>query len=410
MDGYTRRYVDDYLDRAMQHLPAFMITGARACGKTTTALQRAGSVLRLDAPADAALFAGDPDATLERLPAPVLLDEWQEVPASLAAVKRAVDAAPVPGQFLVTGSARSRHTGTSWPGTGRMTPVRMYPMAEGEKNASADAAAFIERLFASDVEPGRLPNAPTIYEYVDMVVSGGFPQATALPDEFRSAWYAGYIAQLAGRDLPDIAAVRDPQKVVATLTALALSTAGTPAKTTLAQAVGVDHRTLDRYIDLLTEVGVVDVLPAWGGSRLANLGKSPKMHLTDTGLAAHLAGVDAESLLVDGDLRGRMLESFVAAQLRPLLALGSSPIAAAHLRDANNRHEVDLILEGRRGKVVAIEVKAAAGADRKDAAHLTWLRDRLHADFVAGVVFHTGNLSYAISDRIWAMPIAAMWA
>lgn len=410
VDNYTRRYVDDYLDRAMEHLPAFMITGPRACGKTTTALRRSESVLRLDTPGDAALFAGDPDAALARLPGPVLIDEWQEVPASLAAVKRAVDSAPAPGRYLVTGSTRSRHTGTSWPGTGRITPVRMHPLTQGEKAGSPTALGFLDRLFAGDVEQGRLDGAPSLYDYVEMAASGGFPQAMDLPDEFRAAWYAGYVDQLAGRDLPEIASVRDPQKVLTALRVLALSTAGIPTKTTLAQTVGVDYRTIDRYIDLLAEVGVVDLLPAWGGNRLTRLAKSPKLHIADAGLAVHLAGADAELLLSDGDLRGRVLESFVAAQLRPLLTLGSSPVSAAHLRDSDNRREVDLILEGRRGNVVAIEVKAAAGADAKDARHLVWLRDQLGTDFSAGVVFHAGDFSYALSDRIWAVPIAAIWA
>lgn len=407
---YTRRYVDDFLDRAMAHLPAFMITGPRACGKTTTASRRAASTLRLDVPAQAALFGGDPDATLARLEPPVLIDEWQEAAQSLAAVKRAVDSGQGAGRFLVTGSTRGRLQGATWPGTGRLTPVRMYPMTRGEALSSDRAASFVDRLFAADLDAGQLTGAPTVFDYLPMAVSGGFPEAMEQPDDLRTAWFAGYVDQLVGRDLPEIAPVREPQKVAEVLRAAALSTAGIPTKQTLARAAGVDHRTLDRYLDLLVEVGIVDRLPAWNGNRLSRMSKAPKIHLTDTGLALHLVGADTDSLLDDGDLRGRILETFVTAQLRPLLRMGRYPVTAHHLRDSDNRHEVDLMLESSRGRIVGIEVKAAADVTPRDARHLAWLRDQIGESFRCGVVFHTGDLTYQISDHIWAAPIAAIWS
>lgn len=407
---YTRRYVDDFLDRAMEHLPSFMITGPRACGKTTTASRRAASTLRLDVPAQAALFRGDPDATLARLETPVLIDESQEEPQSLAAVKRAVDTGKGAGRFLVTGSTRGRLQGATWPGTGRLTPVRMYPMAEGEIRSSDRAPSFLDRLFEADLEAGQLGAAPTIFDYLPMTAAGGFPEARGMPDDLRSTWFSGYVDQLVGRDLPDIAAVRDPQKITAVLQTAALSTSGIPTKQTLARTADVDHRTVDRHLDLLTEVGIVELLPAWGQNRLARMSKSPKVHLTDTGLAMHLIGADAEVLTGDGDLRGRILESFVVEQLRPLLQLGRHPVTAHHLRDTDNRREVDLVLESRRGNVVGIEVKAAAGVTPKDTRHLSWLRDQIGDSFRCGLVLHTGDLTYQVSDRIWAAPIAAIWS
>lgn len=84
----------------MDDFPAVLITGARATGKTTTAAQRVARVERLDEPGVAAAFRADPDAALRRAGRPVLIDEWQEVPGVLAAVKRAVDRDRTPGQFF----------------------------------------------------------------------------------------------------------------------------------------------------------------------------------------------------------------------------------------------------------------------------------------------------------------------
>lgn len=125
------------------------ITGdsnARAAGKTTSAARRAATAVSLDREAEAIAFAGDPDAALRDLPEPILLDEWQTVPGVLGAVKRAVDADPRPGRFLLTGSVRAELENAVWPGTGRLVPVAMYPMTVREALGRASAPGFFDRL------------------------------------------------------------------------------------------------------------------------------------------------------------------------------------------------------------------------------------------------------------------------
>ncbi len=106
MAGYAARLIDSLIDRLLADLPALFIVGPRATGKTTTAVRFARTVVQLDREAEAVAFRADPDAALRGLPEPVLLDEWQLVPGTLGAVKRAVDSRPDPGRFLVTGSVR----------------------------------------------------------------------------------------------------------------------------------------------------------------------------------------------------------------------------------------------------------------------------------------------------------------
>lgn len=98
--GYTPRLADAVLGRLLDEIPAVLLVGPRAAGKTTTAGRLAAHVVRLDRPAEAAAFEADADAALRGLPEPVLLDEWQAVPGVLGAVKRAVDTDPRPGRFL----------------------------------------------------------------------------------------------------------------------------------------------------------------------------------------------------------------------------------------------------------------------------------------------------------------------
>ncbi|MFQ5745575.1 MAG: AAA family ATPase, partial [Acidobacteriota bacterium] len=88
-------------------VPAVLLLGPRAAGKTTTAARRAASTLRLDRAGQAEAVLADPDAILRGLAEPILIDEWQIVPEVLGSVKRACDARPEPGRFLLTGSVRA---------------------------------------------------------------------------------------------------------------------------------------------------------------------------------------------------------------------------------------------------------------------------------------------------------------
>lgn len=104
-------------------------------------------------------------------------------------------------------------------------------------------------------------------------------------------------------------------------------------------------------------------------------------------------------MLRDGDLLGRVLESFVVAQIRAELPACASRPRLYHLREEHGRHEVDLLAELGAGRLVAFEVKAGA-ADLGAARHLTWLRERLGSRFARGVVFHTGPRAFELDDRI----------
>jgi len=155
-------------------------------------------------------------------------------------------------------------------------------------------------------------------------------------------------------------------------------------------------------------IGEVDALPAWSSNRLKRLSKARKRHLLDPALIASILHADESAVLRDGDLLGRVLESFVVAQIRAELPVCASRPRLYHLREEHGRHEVDLLAELGAGKVVAFEVKAGA-ADLHAARHLTWLRDRLGERFARCVVLHTGPRPFELDDRILALPICALW-
>lgn len=86
MTTYAPRPADATVAALLEEAPGLLVLGPRATGQTTTTARFAQTIVRLDRESDAAAFRADPDVALAALATPVLLDEWQVVPAVLGAV------------------------------------------------------------------------------------------------------------------------------------------------------------------------------------------------------------------------------------------------------------------------------------------------------------------------------------
>lgn len=406
---YQARLVDGLLEQLMADFPAVLITGPRATGKTTTTARHARSVVRLDRQADAEAYRADPDSVLARQAEPVLLDEWQAVPEVLGAVKRSVDQDPRPGRFVITGSVRALLSAETWPGTGRLQTLPMYGLTVAELQGRPDKRPFLDVLAGGGVPPGP-QGPPDLAGYLDLALAGGYPEPLLLrPERSRARWLESYVEQLITRDAPDLQHGRDPDRLRRYFEAVALNTAGFVEQTTLANAAGVDKRTAAAYEQLLRNLLVLHALPAWTTNRLKRLVRGPKRHLTDVALLTGAVGVDTAAVLAEGDLLGRVLETFVLTQLRAELPACRTRPRLYHLRQEQGRREIDIVAELGGHRIIGIEVKAGAPT-RTDARHLEWLRDEYDDRFLAGVILHTGPHRYELGDRITAAPIAALWS
>jgi predicted AAA+ superfamily ATPase len=394
----------------MAALPAVMVVGPRATGKTTTARRYAKSVVRLDRPAEAAAFLADPDAALRALPEPALLDEWQSVPGVLGAVKRAVDDDPRPRRFLLTGSVRADLDAETWPGTGRVVRIPMYGLTQRELDGHGTGTGFIERLASGDAAAFPLPSSvPDLPAYIELSLRGGFPEALiGSARSERELWLEGYLDQIMTRDAVAVGG-RDPARLRRYFEALALNSAGLAEQKTLYDAAGINRKTADAYESLLIGLFLLELVPAWWTNRLSRLVKGPKRYLVDPSLMGAALRLDVSAVMRDGNLLGRMLDAFVAAQLRPEAALSETRPRLYHVRERNGRRELDIVAELRADRVVAIEVKAGASPTADDARHLAWLRDELGDRFAAGAVLHTGPRGFMLGPRIAALPIASLW-
>ncbi len=407
---YSSRLLDGAIGTLFKQLPALLLVGPRASGKTTTAARHSKSIVRLDAEAEAQAFRADPDAALRGLAEPVLIDEWQMVPGVLGAVKRAVDARPDPGRFIITGSVRAELDGEWWPGTGRVTRLPMFGMTVREQMGAAPGRSFVDRVAAgSPLEPAS--DTPDLRGYMDLTLQSGFPEpALRLNGAARQHWLDSYLDHLLTRDVELVEAGRDPVRLRRYLEAYALNTAGVVDERTLFDAAGINRKTAVAYDRLLGNLFVTEPLPAWTSNRLKRLVLGPKRHVVDPALAGAVLRLDTNGVLRQGALFGRLLESFVVSQIRAEVPISETRPRLFHVRQQEGRLEVDILVELGGGRLIAIEVKADAAPTAAAARHLMTMRARFDEEFVAGIVLHTGPRTYMLSDRIVAAPISTLWA
>lgn len=412
---YIPRFMDSRLRTELEAWPAVVITGPRGVGKTTTALQVVESDIDLSQPQQRQVFMLDMESALRAAPKPVLLDEWQQAPDSLWVVKRLIDQEAMSG-FVIAGSTRIRsRIGTEsnqWPLVHRGVTLELHPLTVAEKR-HLTSHSFIERLTNPESTYGGR-RAPGLYDYIDLASESGYPAYFAIEDQSeRRARMENAV-----RDMVRLDAATgrvDHRKMLDYLHAYAANSSGLVNQTTLAERAGVSRASAERYEQALHDSYIVTRLPSWHRTFSSRTAKRSKRFVSDTGVWAAILGVGPGDIRSDPKLIGALMETFVLSQVRARASERGSGFALYHYRDQAGR-EIDLLLENRRDRrLFAIEVKASAAVTRRDARHLEWLRDQLDRDtrrrfrFARGVVLYTGPATARISDRVWAMPISALW-
>ncbi|CAK0776697.1 conserved hypothetical protein [Gammaproteobacteria bacterium] len=405
-----RRHIQDSIRLAMTDTPVVLLNGARQTGKTTLAqamvAESEAQYFTLDDSATLALAAGDPAGFIRNLGDQVVIDEIQKAPDLFPAIKLAVDKDRQPGRFLLTGSANVMTLPRlSESLAGRMEIISLFPFSAGELMGRCEG--FLSHLFDGTLARTKASTAGE--DIPGRLTYGGYPEALQRKTaDRRAAWFASYISTLLQRDVRDLARVDALHSLPNLLKLLAARASGLLNLADVGRDVGLPHTTLTRYLALLETVFLVHRLPAWSRNLGQRLVKAPKLHLVDTGLACHLLGADVQRLSEDRQLLGRLLESFVVGELRKQVSWTDPQTTLYHFRTAGGL-EADAVLEKADGTVAAIEVKASATVTASDFAALQTLRDQLGRQFMAGVVLYLGDQVLPFGDKLWLMPVSALW-
>ncbi len=419
---YLKRIVDDELDELLPGIGAIAIEGAKAIGKTATAVRRAVTIHRLDDAAQRQIIEADPSRLLAG-DRPILIDEWQRLPESWDLVRRAVDADTSGGRFILTGSATP--VAATHSGAGRIVTVRMRPLTLAERNVGVPSVSLAQ-LLTGDRPRVSGTSEVTLERYTSEIVASGFPGLRQLSGRQLRAQLDGYVGRIVEHDFVEMGGyvVRNPQALMRWLIAYAAATSTTAAHETIRDAASGERgekpsRTTTRpYHDVLQRLWIVEPVPAWlpTRNRIARLAAPAKHQLVDPALAARLLGVGVDALLEgrtagppiprDGTLLGDLFESLVTLGVRTFAQAAEASVK--HLRTHRGEHEIDLIVERDDGRVLAIEVKLNRLVVDRDVRHLVWLRDQIGDDLLDAVVISTGSEAYRRKDGIAVVPAALL--
>ena len=426
--SYRRRVIDEELDELFGPLRAIALEGAKGVGKTATAERRVASVVRLDDAPQQELARADVRQVLRGEP-PLLLDEWQRVPPVWDAVRRAVDDGDPPGPFLLTASAvppddeddPERHSGA-----GRIDPLRMRPMTLAER-LDLDTPISLRELLSGQRTDIGASSAMTLADYTEEILRSGFPGIRSLTGRARGVRLDGYVDRIIDRDFPNELGerIRQPDVLRRWIRAYAAATSTTTTQEKIRDAASHGQATPAKtttlsYRSALERLFILDPVDGWlpTNNHLKRLTQAPKHHLVDPALAARVLGMTEAKLLQgdsgpiavprDGTLLGALFESLATLSVRVFAQAAEATVR--HLRTANGRHEVDLIIEDASGGVLAIEVKLSATVVDGDVSHLHWLRDQLGDDLHDAAVVTTGPHAYRRKDGIAVVPLALLGA
>lgn len=413
---HFQRHLKGRLAELLGDFRIVYLTGPRQAGKSTIAREIAKEngmgYYTLD---DAALLASaqsDPQGLLASLPRPLVLDEFQQAPELIGAIKMASDAADGQnGIFLLTGSSdifRSAKVQESLPG--HMARVELYPLSQME--IQAGGFNIIDWLITGQFAPSVRQGLDRI-TLGELLIKGGYPEAIGKSPRSRSAWFASYVE---GRLFKDFAIMHQAKgdyhtKLSALVRTLAGMTGNLIKYANIANDLGQDDKTVKRYMEILELMFIIRRLDPYvrNAAKRAVVGM-PKLHFIDTGLACHLLGLKKAETLHTSQFFGGLVENFVFGELLKHATWSEEEVRFHHFRDTN-RHELDLVVELGNGQAVGVEVKAAMSVKTEDFSGLSAFADYAGEKFAHGIIFYSGDkiLPFRIDGKVFhAVPISLL--
>lgn len=422
MKDYRPRIVDEMLKEKLKAKGAVIIEGPKWCGKTTTAMQIAGSALRMDEPSKREANIQMSEIAPERLlqgETPRLIDEWQIAPKLWDATRYEVDTRGEEGQFILTGSAvpvESKEMTHS--GTGRFTWLTMRPMSLYESNESTGEVS-LEELFTT---PKQITgaNSTDIDNLAFEICRGGWPHAAGMGEKAALSQAIDYYDAVIKSDINRADGVnKSPERVKRLMKSFARNQGAQVANTVLKADIQVNDTeslnedTIASYINALKKIFVVEDMPAWN----PNLRSKTAIRTTDTryyidsSIATAALGIGPNDLINDLNTMGLLFETMCVRDLRVYTEyLGGEVL---HYRDKLGL-ECDTVIHLRNGKYGLAEIKLGGQKLIEEGAiNLKSLADKIDTTKMPApsfmmIVVGIGDFAYRRADGIYIVPIGCL--
>ena len=419
---YHPRLVDERLHRLLHTFGAVEIRGTKWCGKSWTALAFGESVVHLDDPNVKALAEADPTLALQGAH-PHVVDEWQEVPSTWDAARRAVDAAGGEhGLFILTGSSTPAKDAVTHSGAGRIARVDMSTMTLWERGLSTGSVS-LSGLFEGSFEPSACD--ASLAPLAEAICCGGWPALLGANAQTAAEVVDQYLDAMFEVSVPRKGGTSDMARRIVSSLARNVATAATLQTIAQDAALGDEAgapaaSTVTSYLDMLESMYVIESLHGWCAPVRAKsrLRTKPKRYFADPSIPAAALGMGPERLLSDGQTFGLLFESLCIHDLRAYAACmpGAHPGSLRYYGDSDGL-EVDAIIELRDGRWAALEVKLGETKVPDGIRNIERLRQKVAANpaarnpkpaFSAVLTATSPFCRYDAEHDIYVFPITAL--
>lgn len=320
---YWRRTIESVIEHASAQFKVVALQGPPLAGKRTVMARLCGPERRsVDLTGEtAAAAAADPAGFLGKNPAPALLAGIDAAPELMGEIKWIVDQSERRAQYWLTSTeriARMRRVRDAMPG--RLVAFRLLPLSLAEKEGRASRPCLPGNLTEPSESSSSARSAADAWR---AVFEGGWPAVQGADRKTRTEVFAAVIDRLALSFSRGTGRAVKPEDLTWFLSALALRTGRPLDLPGIARASGLTQRMTSAWLDMAESTGVIEALPAYRPlplspeetSALIRRSAPPALHLTDTGLAAHLLGITSPEALARHPVAGRILRTFVVTEI-----------------------------------------------------------------------------------------------
>lgn len=422
MLNYRLRIADSILQEKLEAKGAVLIEGPKWCGKTTTAMQKAVSVLKMDNPKtreqNLSLAKLNPQRLLQG-DVPRLIDEWQIAPTLWDAVRYEVDERQKMGQFILTGSAVPPDTKEiTHTGTGRFSWLLMRPMSlfeSGESTGEVSLRSLFDKKNDIDGECHI-----DIDQLAFLVCRGGWPMSIGLGRKASLQQAFDYYDAVVKSDINRADGIaKNPERVKRIMRSFARNQGSQAANTVIANDIlaneteKVNEDTVHSYIEALKKIFVVEDMAAWNPNLRSKsaIRTSDTRYFVDPSIAVASLGIGPEDLINDLRTFGLFFETMCVRDLR--VFADSLDGSVYHYRD-NTGLECDAVIHLRNGKYGLIEIKLG-GDDliNEGAKSLLKLKESINIEKMNEpsflmVLTGLGDYPYRREDGVLVVPVGVL--
>ena len=365
---YIARHIEKTIEKSFSAFPAVLITGPRQVGKSTLLLNKFKNIpnVTLDNPLQLLSLRQDPVEFFKLHGFPLILDEVQRAPECFSVLKYMIDSDRRAGMYILTGSQKyALMKGVSESLAGRIGIIDMLGLSDREIYEDPFDRPFLP---TSDYLLARRPKtAPSIQNLWERIHRGSMPELYSNENMDWEQYYAAYVDTYIERDVKQLGAVGDTLAFMQFMTALASRTGELLNAASLARDVGVDGKTVKRWLSILQASNIIYLLQPFSLNINKRVIKTPKVYFTDTGLVCYLCRWLTPETLANGAMAGSIYETFIVSEiLKSYYNAGKQP-DLYFFRNTDGQ-EVDLLFY-RDGKLYPIEIKKTSSPNVKDAKH-----------------------------------------